>query len=48
MTNALVSRVLSAGRLLVNLIIKFTAHALYHNNIVAICVVFKAFKQAGY
>jgi hypothetical protein len=46
-TNAVVTRKLSVGRLLINVMFKLIVYALNHNNSVAICVVFKEFKQQG-
>ena len=48
MTNAVVSRMLTVGRLLINLMFKLIVYALNNNNSVAIFVVFKEFKQDGY
>ena len=48
MTYAVVNSMLSVARLLISLMFKFTALALNHNNSVAICAVFKVFKQTGY
>jgi len=46
--NSFVTKMVSVGRLQINLTVKFSFHALHHNYSVAIRAMFKVFKQASY